>query len=100
MKARHLLNGLIVAAGCFGAGLFANQLPLAQDKPPASHWKYKAVDLQLELVLKDGKLPDNPFAALGDIPKRLESLLAKHGEGGWELVSYSGGTAIYKQPAH
>lgn len=101
MTSRTLLFGALMAGLCFMAGLFTHsQLVAREDVPAASAWQYKAVDLQFEILSIDGKLPSNPFAAALDVEgttKRLEAALAKHGAGGWELVSYSGGTAIYKQ---
>ena len=100
MNTRNLLYGVLAAALCFFAGLLADRLP-AQNKA-ASEWRYKAVDLNWELLVgKDGKLPD-PFAFdlldAGKLPRRAEELLEKHGAGG-ELVSYGGGTAVYKRRA-
>jgi hypothetical protein len=96
---RNLLYVAIAATLCFGAGMFVNGLLFAQDQQAASEWCYKAVDLKVELFMEDGK-PLDPLAVVLDAAatqKRLETLLGQHSSGGWELVSYSGGTAVYKQ---
>jgi hypothetical protein len=101
MRAAFLLLGLVVAAACVGLVVSFSSAVSAEPPQPKVRidWKYKVVDLHWQTLSDTGK----PLAALEDfgdtrgVQKRVEKLLNEHGRGGWELVSYSGGTAVYKR---
>ena len=101
MKARDVLYGVIIAFAAFIAGLLANGFVFAQTKDFPAEWEYKIVDLKWQLM--DDK--EKPFSAEDafnpeEMEQRMQGLLNKNAAGGWELVSYAGGTAVYKQKAN
>jgi hypothetical protein len=100
MKAKHALIGLAIVIPSFIAGAMLNELAFGQDKKASpSEWKYKVVDLMFQKP-EDGS---EPLATLGfdldvqKVQKTIEGLLNQNGAGGWELVSYSKTTAVYRQ---
>ena len=101
MKTAYLIIGAVAIAACVASGTSLSRV-MSAEQPPAnspSLWEYKVVDLQLQAQSETGK----PLVSLEDIgsidrvQKRIEGLLNKQGCDGWELVSYSGGTAVYKR---
>jgi hypothetical protein len=101
MRAAVLLLGLVGLAACVGLAVSFGSGISAEQPPPkvAIEWEHKVVDLRWQTLSNTGK----PLATLNDIgdiegvQKRIEKLLNEHGRDGWELVSYSGGTAVYKR---
>ena len=101
MKTRHVFYGVLISVAAFIAGLLANDFVFAQGKEAPSEWKYKMVDLKWQLMGdKEQPLTSADAFNFEEIEKRMEGLLNKNAAGGWELVSYSGGTAVYKQKAN
>ena len=68
MNGRHLLCGTLVAVACFIGGLL-----VAQDKPAASEWQYKIVNMRDLPVGPEGKTP---------VEKLWADHITKQGAGG------------------
>ena len=56
-------------------------------------WEYKVVDVMTAFQAKEGGEDNNA------VLRQLEAFLNEQGRGGWELVSYARGAAVYKRDA-
>lgn len=101
MKTACLFVGAVAIAACVTFGASLSSVTSAEPAPAhrPSLWEYKVVDLNWQAESETGK----PLATWEDLAnvdkfqKRVEALLNTEGRDGWELVSYSGGTVVYKR---